>query len=154
MHSRRSRSRRANCSAGSWPAAGIYASTLNVTLTDAETRRIEKAAQPTRSLKAFELYSRAQLALSQRPGQEGNEQAVDLLARAIEADPAFVVAQYRLGRVHQTLGHLWKANAQFRASIQLDTNYPEPYKSLGDLSLAAARTPTIRRSRRTPRRSS
>src|SRR5262249_49257818 len=79
------------------PLPGIYARTLKVPLTDVETQRIEKAAQPTRSLKAFELYSRAQLALSQRPGQEGNEQAVDLLARAIEADPAFVVAQYTLG---------------------------------------------------------
>jgi tetratricopeptide (TPR) repeat protein/TolB-like protein len=123
------------------PLPGIYARTLEVTLTDAESRRIEKAAQPTRSLKAFELYSRAQLAMSQRPGQEGNEQAVDLLARAIEADPAFVVAQYTLGSVHQALGNRWKANAQFRASIQLDANYPEPYKALGDLFLAAPRRP-------------
>ncbi len=121
------------------PLPGIYARTLKVTLTDAETRRMEKAAQPTRSLKAFELYSLAQLAVRQRPGQEANEQAVDLLARAIEADPAFVVAQYTLGSVHQALGNRWKANAQFRASIQLDTTYPEPYKSLGDLFLAAPR---------------
>jgi tetratricopeptide (TPR) repeat protein/TolB-like protein len=123
------------------PLPGIYARTLKVTLTDAETRRIEKAAQPTRSLKALELYSQAQLAVRQRPGQEGNEQAVDLLARAIEADPAFAVAQYTLGTVHQALGNRWKANAQFRASIQLDADYPEPYKSLGDLFLTAPRPP-------------
>jgi tetratricopeptide (TPR) repeat protein/TolB-like protein len=123
------------------PLPGIYARTLNVTLTDAETRRMEKAAQPTRSLKAFELYARAQLAGRQRPGQEGNERAADLLARAIEVDPAFAVAQYTLGTVHQALGNRWKANAQFRASIQLDPGYPEPYKSLGDLFLAAPRPP-------------
>jgi tetratricopeptide (TPR) repeat protein/TolB-like protein len=123
------------------PLPGIYARTLKVTLTDAEIRRIEKAAQPTRSLKAFELYSQAQLAVRQRPGQEGNERAVDLLARAIEADPAFAVAQHTLGSVHQALGNRWKANAQFRASIQLDADYPEPYKSLGDLFLTAPRPP-------------
>jgi tetratricopeptide (TPR) repeat protein len=123
------------------PLPGIYARTLKVTLTDAETRRMEKAAQPTRSMKAFELYARAQLALSQRPGQESNEQAVDLLTRAIEADPAFAVAQYTLGTVHHALGNRWKANAQFRASIQLDPSYPEPYRALGDLFMSAPRRP-------------
>lgn len=119
------------------PAA--YARTLKVRLTDAEARRIEKAAQPTRSLKAFELFSRAGIALAQRPGQEGSEQAVDLLARAIEVDPNFVVAYFVQGTVHQALGNRWKAAAQFRASTQLDASYPEPYKALGDLLLAAPR---------------
>ncbi|HET7341670.1 MAG TPA: tetratricopeptide repeat protein [Methylomirabilota bacterium] len=117
----------------------IYARTLKVTPTDAEAQKMEKAAQPTRSAKAFELFSRAAMATGQRPGQEGNEQAVDLLARAIEADPNFVVAQYTLGVVHQDLGNRWKAAAQFRASTQLDPKYPEPYKALGDLFLAAPR---------------
>jgi tetratricopeptide (TPR) repeat protein/TolB-like protein len=121
------------------PLAIAYARTLKVPLTDAEARRMEKAAQATRSLKAFELYSRAAVATALRPGQEGNEQAVDLLSRAIEADPNFVVAQYTLGRVHQSLGNRWKAAAQFRASTQLDVTYPEPYKALGDLFMAAPR---------------
>jgi tetratricopeptide (TPR) repeat protein/TolB-like protein len=121
------------------PLPVTYARTLKVSLSDAEVRRMEKAAQPTRSLKAFELFARAAMAMSQKPGQEGNEQAVDLLARAIEADPNFVVAQYTLGLVHQELGNRWKAAAQFRASTQLDAQYPEPYKALGDLFLAAPR---------------
>jgi tetratricopeptide (TPR) repeat protein/TolB-like protein len=121
------------------PLAVLYARTLKVTPTEAEAKKMEKAGQPTRSLKAFELFSRAAMASSQRPGQEGNEQAVDLLARAIEADPNFVVAQYTLGTVHQELGNRWKAAAQFRASTQLDPTYPEPYKALGDLFLAAPR---------------
>ncbi|HEX3177924.1 MAG TPA: tetratricopeptide repeat protein [Methylomirabilota bacterium] len=115
-----------------------YARTLKVPLTDAESRRIEKAAMPTKSVKAFELYSRAQMAAA-RGGQEANETAVDLLARAIEVDANFVVAQYTLGAVHQSLGNRWKAAAQFRASTQLDPSYPEPYKALGDLFLAAPR---------------
>jgi superkiller protein 3 len=79
------------------------------------------------------------MAMSQKPGQEGNEQAADQLARAIEVDPNFVVAHYTLGVVHQELGNRWKAAAQFRASIQLDANYPESHKALGDLFLAAPR---------------
>ena len=121
------------------PLAVTYARIMKVALSDAETRRMEKAGQPTRSLRAFELYSRAAVATTQRPGQEGNEQAVDLLARAIEADPNFVVAQYTLGTVHQALGNRWKAAAQFRASTQLDSTYPEPYKALGDLFMAQPR---------------
>ncbi len=118
------------------PAA--YARTLKVPLTEAETRRIERAAGPTKSLRAFELYARAQMAVG-RGGQEANESAVDLLSRAIEVDANFVVAQYTLGAVHQALGNRWKAAAQFRAATQLDATYPEPYKALGDLFLAAPR---------------
>jgi tetratricopeptide (TPR) repeat protein/TolB-like protein len=121
------------------PLPAVYARTLKVTLSDTETQRMEKAAQPTRSLMAFELYARARLAVAQRPGQEGNEQAIDLLTRAIEADPAFAVAQHALGIAHQALGNRWKANAQFRAASQLDATYAEPYKSLGDLLLDGPR---------------
>jgi len=115
-----------------------YAKTLRVPLTDAEAARIDRATRPTASLRAFELYARGMMAM-QRGSQEGNEAAVDLLARAIEADPSFVVAQYTLGAVHQALGNRWKAAAQYRASTQLDAAYPEPYKALGDLFLAAPR---------------
>ena len=116
----------------------VYARTLHVTLTDAEVARLEKAARPTKSLRAFELFTRGQMAL-ERGGQEANEGAVDLLSRAIEVDPNFVMAQYTLGTVHQALGNRWKAAAQFRASTQLDPTLPEPYKALGDLFLAAPR---------------
>jgi tetratricopeptide (TPR) repeat protein/TolB-like protein len=121
------------------PLPVVYARTLKVSLTDIEAQRMEKAAQPTHSLPAFELYARAQLAVAQRPGQEGYEQAIDLLSRAIDADPAFAVAQHALGIAHQALGNRWKANAQFRAASQLDATYPEPYKSLGDLLLDGSR---------------
>jgi tetratricopeptide (TPR) repeat protein len=115
-----------------------YARTLKVPLRDADVTRLEKAARPTASLRAFELYARSQQA-EWRGGQEGLESAADLLSRAIEVDPSFVVAQFELGRVHQALGNRWKAAAQFRAATQLDPAYPEPYKALGDLLLAAPR---------------
>ncbi len=115
-----------------------YARTLKMALPEAEAARIDKAARPTTSLRAFELFSRAVIAAG-RGGQEANESAAELLSRAIEADPNFVVAQYTLGTVHQALGNRWKAAAQYRASTQLDPRYPEPYKALGDLFLAAPR---------------
>ena len=116
----------------------VYARTLRVSLTDADATRIEKAARPTRIPRAFELYSRGQIA-AQKGDQEGNEAAVDLLSRAIEVDPSFVVATYMLGVVHSSLGNRWKAAAQFRASTQLDATYPEPAKALGDLYLSQPR---------------
>jgi tetratricopeptide (TPR) repeat protein/TolB-like protein len=116
----------------------VYARTLRVTLSDADAARIEKAARPTRVARAFELFARGQIAAG-RGDQEGNEAAVDLLSRAIEADPSFVVAHYTLGVVHSMLGNRWKAAAQFRASTQADASYPEPYKALGDLFLSQPR---------------
>jgi tetratricopeptide (TPR) repeat protein/TolB-like protein len=116
----------------------MYVRALRVGISEAEGARIDKAAHPTRSLRAFELYTRGQAAV-QRAGQEANESAVDLLSRAIEADPNFVMAQYALGAVHQTLGNRWKAAAQFRAATQIDPTQPEPLKALGDLFLAAPR---------------
>jgi tetratricopeptide (TPR) repeat protein len=117
---------------------GVYTRTMRVTVSDAESARMAKAARPTRVGKAFELYARAHHALA-RGGQEARESAADLLARAIEADPNFVVAQYSLGTVHQALGNRWKAAAQFRAATQIDPQMPEPLKALGDLFLAAPR---------------
>lgn len=115
-----------------------YIRTMKVSLSEADTARIEKATRPTTSVRALELYARSQQAAA-RGGQDSNEAAADLLARAIEADPNFVVAQYALGRVHQALGNRWKAAAQYRAATQLDATYPEPYKALGDLLLSAPR---------------
>lgn len=117
---------------------GRYLRALGLPVSDAEATRIDRAARLTPSLEAFELFARAQQAAS-RGGREANEAAAELLARAIEADPSFVVAHYTLGVVHKALGNRWKAAAQFRASTQLDAEYPEPFKALGDLYLAAPR---------------
>ncbi|PYN87229.1 MAG: hypothetical protein DMD87_15200 [Candidatus Rokuibacteriota bacterium] len=115
-----------------------YARTLRVATTEADAGRIEKAARPTRVPRAFELFARGQIS-ALRADQEGNEAAVDLLSRAVEVDPSFVVAAYTLGVVHSSLGNRWKAAAQFRAATQLDPTYPEPYKALGDLYLSQPR---------------
>jgi tetratricopeptide (TPR) repeat protein/TolB-like protein len=115
-----------------------YARAFKVPLSESELARVQKWASPTASARAFEAYVRGQLN-SYRGNQEGNEAAIEHLGKAIEIDPQFVVAQFALGVVHQTLGNRWKAAAQFRASTQLDPAYPEPYKALGDLFLTAPR---------------
>src|SRR6266478_2707228 len=116
----------------------LYLRALKVTLTADDVARLAGAARPTGSPRAFHLLVRGRLA-ALKGSQEGYETAGDLLARAIDIDSTFVVAQYSLGVVHQALGNRWKAAAQFRASTQLDPRYPEPYKALGDLFLAAPR---------------
>jgi tetratricopeptide (TPR) repeat protein len=115
-----------------------YLKALKVPATDVELARAQKWATPTGLPRAYELYVRGRLA-AYRASQDGSEAAVELLSRAIEADPQFVAAQYALGAVHQSLGNRWKAAAQFRASAQLDPTYAEPYKALGDLYLTAPR---------------
>ncbi|HSE03443.1 MAG TPA: tetratricopeptide repeat protein [Methylomirabilota bacterium] len=118
------------------PAA--YLKALRVPASDTELARAQKWATPSALPRAYELYVRGRMAAS-RASQDGSEAAVELLSRAIEADPQFVAAQYALGAVHQGLGNRWKAAAQFRASAQLDPTYAEPYKALGDLYLTAPR---------------
>jgi cytochrome c-type biogenesis protein CcmH/NrfG/TolB-like protein len=120
------------------PLPGRYLRALRIRLTEDETRRLEEAARPTKTLRAFQQYVSGRVAmLAGTP--EGHDAAADMFARAIDIDSAFVVAQYALGAAHQALGNRWKAAAQFRASTQLDPLYPEPYKALGDLFLAAPR---------------
>ena len=116
----------------------LYLRALKVALTADDVARLAAAAHPTGSPRAFHLFVSGRLA-ALKGSQEGYETAGDLLARAIDIDSTFVVAQYSLGVVHQALGNRWKAAAQFRASTQLDPRYPEPYKALGDLFLAAPR---------------
>lgn len=115
-----------------------YARALKLPLSESESARVQKWAGPTPAVRAFEAYVRGQ-SNWYRGSQEGNEAAVEQLGKAIEVDPQFVVAQFALGVVHQSLGNRWKAAAQFRASTQLDPAYPEPYKALGDLFLTAPR---------------
>jgi len=113
----------------------VYAGALQPALAGAASARIEAAARPTASAQALELFSRGQTAIYD--GE--NERALDLLTRAIEADPRFVMASVSLGLVHAALGNRWKAAATFRAALLIDRNMPEPFKALGDMFLSAPR---------------
>jgi tetratricopeptide (TPR) repeat protein len=115
--------------------AGIYAQALLPALTGGERTRIERAARPTSSLPALELFARGQTAFY----DGDNTNAVDLLVRAVEADQSFAPATLSLGVVHAALGNRWKAAALFRATFMLDSKMPEPFKALGDLYLSVPR---------------
>jgi tetratricopeptide (TPR) repeat protein len=121
---------------GSLPVA--YVRALRLPLTEDDIARIEKGAAPTKSARAFEAYVKGRRA-GLLGTQASNEAAADLLGKAVELDPSFAAAQYALGVAHLGLGNRWQAAAQFRASTQLDPTFPEPYKALGDLFLAAPR---------------
>lgn len=113
----------------------IYARGLHVTLSDDESARMEKAARPTHSLRALELFTRGKMAYN----AGANDSAVMLLMRAMEADGNFAAAQYTLGRVHMSLGNNWNARDRLRAAMLLDLTMPEPAKALGDLHLIVTR---------------
>ena len=84
-----------------------YARQLQPATTERVSERIARAAYPTRSLHAFELFARGQAEF-----RRGNaERAMDRIARALEIDPGFVIGQYALGVVHKSLGNRWKAAA-------------------------------------------
>jgi len=115
-----------------------YARALNLGLKPDEMERLVAAAKPTTNLTALEAYAKGRRS-ALLGTQEGNEGAAELMARAVEVDPTFAVAQYQLGAVHLALGNRWKAAAQFRAATQVDPNLPEPFKALGDLFLSSPR---------------
>ncbi len=115
-----------------------YVRALRLPVSEAEVAKIEKAAMPTKSIRAFETFVKGHGA-ALLGTQAGNEAAADLLGKAVELDSTFVAAQYTLGLVHVALGNRWKAAAQFRASVPLDPTFPEPYKALGDLFLTHPR---------------
>ena len=95
----------------------LFARAAKISVSEAEGARMERAAKPTKSLRALELYARGDAAAS-KGGQENNETAVELMSRAIEVDPNFVVAHYTLGMIHQNLGNRWKAAAQQLAPVR------------------------------------
>jgi tetratricopeptide (TPR) repeat protein len=116
----------------------IYAKALRLGLKPDEVQRAAAAAKPTTNLMAFEAFVKGRRSYL-RGGQDGQEGAAELFARAVEIDPTFAVAHYHLGLAHLALGNRWKGAAQFRAATQVDPNLPEPLKALGDLFMLSPR---------------
>src|SRR5439155_1014715 len=121
-----------------------YARTLKVPLTDADVRRMERSAAPTKSVRAFELFARAQMAAA-RGGQEANENAVDLLSRAIEG----AISAYQKAltynainpKVYMSLGKIYYAEKglyyesvqAYRRAIDLDPHSVDARMGLGEV---------------------
>jgi tetratricopeptide (TPR) repeat protein len=116
----------------------IYARALKLGLKPDELQKLVAAGRPTTNLVAFEAFVKGRRSYL-RGGQDGNEGAAELFARAVEVDPTFGVAHYHLGLAHLALGNRWKGAAQFRAASQVDATLPEPLKALGDLFMLSPR---------------
>ncbi|HSB78306.1 MAG TPA: tetratricopeptide repeat protein [Candidatus Methylomirabilis sp.] len=112
---------------------------FRVRLTPYDERRLQAAfGEQTGSLEAYALYGRAgwQQGLGTK---EGHEQAVALLAKALEADQNFALAHFALGISLQATNNRWKASGEFRKTIQLDGTFADAYKWLGDLLVKSPR---------------
>jgi tetratricopeptide (TPR) repeat protein len=112
---------------------------FRVRVTAYDQQRLQEAfGQQTDSLDAYALYGRA--AWRQGLGtKEGHEQAVALLAKALEVDQNFALAHFALGISLQATNNRWKASGEFRKAIQLDGTFADARKWLGDLLVRSPR---------------
>jgi tetratricopeptide (TPR) repeat protein len=104
-----------------------------------DERRLQAAfAKQTTSLEAYVLYAQAMWRQGSRT-REGHEQAIALLGKALEADQNFALAHYALGISLYATSNRWKASGEFRKAIQLDGDFTDAYKWLGDLLVNSPR---------------
>lgn len=114
-------------------AVQAFLKAARVTVTPLDDKRLAKAfARPTAGLPAYVLYARGRWALGLGT-REGYDSATDFLGKALEQDGNFALARYQLGMVLLATNNRWKAVGEFRKAIQLDPNFAEAYKNLGDL---------------------
>jgi TolB-like protein/class 3 adenylate cyclase/Tfp pilus assembly protein PilF len=122
--------------------AQLIANELEAKLSPRERASIEE--KPTQNLAAYDLYLRAKPLIDGAPGSANKEkdlsQAVDLLNRAIDLDPAFVLAYCQLAETHDafyfqrvdhTPGRLALAKAAIDSAFRL-----KPDSGEGHLALA------------------
>lgn len=104
-----------------------------------DERRLQAAfAKRTGSLEAYTLYARGMWQQGLRT-REGHEQAIPLFTKALEADQNFAPAHFGLGISLFATNNRWKASGEFRKTIQLDANFTDAYKWLGDLLVNSPR---------------
>jgi non-specific serine/threonine protein kinase len=81
------------------------ARTLRTQISEEEVNLIE--AIPTENMEAYEYYQRGKYYWDNSDTPEGNQQAVDMYARAVELDPEFGQAYAGLARVCITLAYIF-----------------------------------------------
>jgi len=114
-------------------AAQVFLKSARAAITPLDEKRLARAfVRPTASLPAYVLYARGRWALGLGT-REGYEWATDFFGKALEQDGSFALARYQLGMALQATNNRWKAVGEFRKAIQLDPNFAEAYKNLGDL---------------------
>jgi len=110
------------------------ASSLNITLLEAEQRRI--AAKPTENLEAYKYYLRG----IDYDGQGDRRIAVEMFEKAVEIDTAFALAYATLSFVHSAIywfyedrtdERLNKAKKSVDKALELNPDLPEAHGALG-----------------------
>jgi tetratricopeptide (TPR) repeat protein len=114
---------------------------LQVKVTEQDARRLGTAlAAQTASVEAYTLY--AQAAWQQGLGtREGHDRAIALLTKALEADQNFTLGRYALGISLLATGNRWKASGEIRKAIQINENFAEAHRMLGDMMVMSPRRP-------------
>jgi serine/threonine protein kinase/tetratricopeptide (TPR) repeat protein len=114
------------------------ASALNITLLEAEQRYI--AAQPTKSLDAYEYYLRGNEYASRGGAEKDNRIAIEMYEKAVEIDPTFAIAYANLSVGHsarywfyydRTSERLKKAKETVDRALELNPDLPEAHWALG-----------------------
>ena len=104
-----------------------------------DEKRVKAAfARPTSSLEAYTLYARAMWHQGLRT-KEGHGRAIPLFEKALEKDQNFVLAHYGLGVSLYAANNRWKASGEIRKAVQLDPNFADGYRWLGDLLVSSPR---------------
>ena len=104
-----------------------------------DEKRLKAAfVRPTNSLEGYTFYARAMWYQGFRT-KEGHERAIPLFERALEKDQNFVLAHYGLGVSLFAANNRWKASGEIRKAVQLDPNFAEGYRWLGDLLVSSPR---------------
>ncbi len=112
---------------------------LGVKESEHEARRLQALQDgPAVPLAAYLPYARARWQQALGP-REAHEQALTLLAYALEADQNFSRAHFAQGVSLFATNNRWKASSAMRKAIQLDPSYAEAYRWLGDLLVSSPR---------------
>jgi len=104
-----------------------------------DEKRLKAAfTRPTNSLEGYTLYARAMWQQGLRT-KEGHGRAIPLFEKALEKDQNFVLAHYGLGISLNAANNRWKASGEIRKAVQLDPNFADGYRWLGDMLLSSPR---------------
>ncbi len=122
--------------------SGHIVEALKVALGAGEAQALAGASKPTENLEAYELYLQGRY-FWQRRGEQNIRQAIDLLKRSLDADPAFARAWAGLAAAYVTLPvysnepwQEWFALARQAAerALALDDSLADAYVVIADIT--------------------
>ncbi|MFQ5848224.1 MAG: tetratricopeptide repeat protein [Candidatus Methylomirabilales bacterium] len=98
-------------------------------LTSEARRTVTACGRPFPSQEALALHGEARL----KEWEGDGETAITIYGRAGEAASGFALPFFRQGELFEALGSRWRAAGAYRRAVQVDGQFVEAYKRLGDL---------------------